>query len=89
MVRTWFVRLRKAHCHERHAGYLTLLLHVRDIDQSHAFYALLGFETVDIDKTNGITVWARMHCTSGAIMFVPAEEEIRAHGGSLGLPVHG
>jgi catechol 2,3-dioxygenase-like lactoylglutathione lyase family enzyme len=62
------------------AGYLTLLLHVRDIDKSISFYSLLGFETVDIDQANGVTVWARMHCQGGALMFIPAEEGEVSHG---------
>jgi catechol 2,3-dioxygenase-like lactoylglutathione lyase family enzyme len=66
------------------AGYLTLLLQVRDLDRSLRFYSRLGFETVDIEKVNGVTVWARMHCAGGAIMFVPAEEDELSHVGSLG-----
>lgn len=66
------------------AGYLTLLLQVRDIDKSLSFYSLLGFETVDIDKANGVTVWARMHCPGGAIMFIPAEDGEVSQAGSLG-----
>jgi hypothetical protein len=66
------------------AGYLTLLLHVRDVEKSCSFYSLLGFETVDIENGGGVTVWARMHCEGGAIMFARAEEEELSHTGSLG-----
>lgn len=62
------------------SGYLTPLLHVRDIARSLSFYSLLGFETVDVDKSDDGTLgWARMHCEEGAIMFVPSEEPENAH----------
>lgn len=62
------------------AGYLTPLLHVADVERSLRFYALLGFETVDVERSDGATAWARIHCEGGAIMFVEAEES--------GIPPH-
>lgn len=55
------------------AGYVTPLLHVADVERSLRFYALLGFETVDVDRPGGTIGWARIHCQGGAIMFVRAE----------------
>jgi catechol 2,3-dioxygenase-like lactoylglutathione lyase family enzyme len=57
------------------AGYSTPMLHVADIERSLRFYALLGFETVDVEKTDGRIFWARMHCEGGALMFLGAEED--------------
>ena len=59
------------------AGYLTPLLHVADVERSLRFYALLGFETVDVERANGSTGWARIHCAGGAIMFVRAEQSTK------------
>ncbi|MGN6186159.1 MAG: VOC family protein [Thermoanaerobaculia bacterium] len=57
------------------AGYLTVMLDVRDIARSLDFYKLLGFEIIDVDRDGERIVWARMHCKSGAVMFLPADEE--------------
>ena len=56
------------------AGYYTPLLHVKSIEDSILFYALLGFETVDRTGERGRLGWARMHCEGGAVMFLRAEE---------------
>ena len=65
------------------AGYLTVLLDAQDIERSIAFYALLGFEIVDLTRDGARIGWARIHCEGGgAIMFVLAaegEERHRAH----------
>lgn len=55
-------------------GYSTPLLHVADVERSLRFYSLLGFETVDLERTDGTIGWARAHCEGGAIMFVQIEE---------------
>jgi predicted enzyme related to lactoylglutathione lyase len=58
------------------AGSLTVLLTVREIERSIAFYSLLGFETIDVERADGRMVWARIHCEGGgAIMFVVGGEE--------------
>ncbi|MDX1439535.1 MAG: VOC family protein [Rubricoccaceae bacterium] len=56
------------------AGYATLLLHVTDVERSLHFYALLGFEAVDVERVEGRMEWARVHCEGGAIMFLREEE---------------
>ena len=56
------------------AGYLTPLLHVADVERSLRFYALLGFQNVDVEHAGGSTGWARIHCEGGAIMFLQAEK---------------
>jgi hypothetical protein len=57
------------------AGYSTPLLQVEDVQRSLRFYALLGFETVDMQTgRNGRVGWARAECSGGALMFVPHEE---------------
>ncbi len=56
------------------AGYSTPLLHVADVERSVRFYALLGFETIDVERGGDSIGWARVHCQGGAIMFVRAEE---------------
>jgi hypothetical protein len=58
------------------AGYCTPLLHVKSIEESMRFYALLGFETVDKMGEGGCLGWARMHCEGGAVMFLTAEERV-------------
>lgn len=60
------------------AGYCTPLLHVKSIEGSMRFYALLGFETVDKMGESGCLGWARMHCEGGAVMFLTAEEPVDA-----------
>ncbi len=57
------------------AGYCTPMLHVRSVEESMRFYALLGFETVDQMGEPGHLGWARMHCEGGALMFLLAESE--------------
>jgi len=59
-------------------GYYTPLLHVKSIEESMRFYALLGFETVDQMGESGCLGWARMHCEGSAIMFLTAEEPVDA-----------
>jgi len=59
------------------AGYCTPMLHVKEIERSLKFYALLGFETIDTDRCVPIG-WARIHCQGGAIMFLRAEEPINS-----------
>jgi len=61
------------------AAYSTPLLHVSDVQRSLDFYGLLGFEIVDIEKSNGTIGWARMHCEGGALMFVLAEQSHSHH----------
>ena len=56
------------------AGYYTPLLHVKSIEDSMRFYALLGFETIDQMGEPGHLGWARMHCEGGALMFLLADE---------------
>ncbi len=58
------------------AGYYTPMLHVKNVERSMQFYALLGFETVDQMGEAGHLGWARMHCEGGALMFLLAEEEV-------------
>ncbi len=56
------------------AAYATPLLSVTDVERSLRFYALLGFQTIDVERAaDGIT-WARAHCEGGALMFARAEE---------------
>jgi catechol 2,3-dioxygenase-like lactoylglutathione lyase family enzyme len=62
------------------AGYSTPLLHVADVERSLRFYALLGFETIDVEGNAGSLGWARVHCEGGAIMFVRAEGADSANG---------
>lgn len=52
------------------AGYATPLLHVADVERSLRFYALLGFEAVDVERVDNTIEWARVHCEGGAIMFL-------------------
>lgn len=56
------------------AGWSTPMLHVADVARSLRFYALLGFETVDVEGPSDCPGWARMHCEGGALMFFAAEE---------------
>jgi catechol-2,3-dioxygenase len=56
------------------AGYYTPLLHVKSIEESMRFYALLGFESIDQMGEHGRLGWARMHCEGGSVMFLRAEE---------------
>jgi len=56
------------------AGYSTPLLRVADIEHSLRFYALLGFETVDVECVDGTVEWARVHCEGGAIMFLREDD---------------
>jgi len=49
------------------------MLIVADVDRSIAFYKLLGFELVDLEREPGCPPsWARMHCEGGAIMLLRA-----------------
>ncbi|TAN24663.1 MAG: hypothetical protein EPN33_02555 [Acidobacteria bacterium] len=57
------------------AGWHTPMLHVRSVEASLAFYALLGFELVDKIGAPQCLSWARMHCKGGALMFLRAEDE--------------
>lgn len=57
------------------AGWYTPMLHVKDMEATMRFYALLGFELVDRMGEDGRTGWARMHCEGGAVMFLLAEED--------------
>ena len=52
------------------AGYLTPCLGVADVERSLRFYALLGFQTVDVEHEKDTVTWARAHCEGGAIMFL-------------------
>lgn len=61
------------------AGYVTPLLHVAEVERSLRFYALFGFETIDVERAGGSIGWARMHCEGGAIMFVKAEHSTKPH----------
>jgi catechol 2,3-dioxygenase-like lactoylglutathione lyase family enzyme len=54
------------------AGYSTPLLHAASVEDSIRFYELLGFELIDTDRCKPLG-WARMHCESGAVMFLRAE----------------
>jgi catechol 2,3-dioxygenase-like lactoylglutathione lyase family enzyme len=57
-------------------GYSTPMLHVAEVEKSIEFYQRLGFELID---SEGAPIgWARMHCEGGAVMFLRAEEPIRA-----------
>lgn len=56
------------------AGWSTPVLHVADVKRSLEFYALLGFEVIDVDRDEQGIGWARMHCEGGALMFLRAEE---------------
>lgn len=58
-------------------GYSTPLLHVAEVERSICFYELLGFATVDSDRARPLG-WARLHCESGAVRFVRAEEPVDA-----------
>ncbi len=60
------------------AAYLTPMLHVKSIENSIRFYEQLGFELVDKMGECGQIGWARMHCESGALMFLLAEHEVDA-----------
>ena len=55
------------------AGFSTPLLQVADVERSLRFYALLGFEIVDVEGDPGSLGWARMHCEGGAIMFLRSD----------------
>jgi catechol 2,3-dioxygenase-like lactoylglutathione lyase family enzyme len=59
------------------AGYSTPMIHVAEIERSIRFYELLGFETIDTDRSDPLG-WARLHCEGGAIMFLRAEHSIDA-----------
>ena len=61
------------------ASYLTPILQVTDIQRSIRFYSLLGFETIDVEQSDGSIVWARVHCEGGALMFVPGEQPHDRH----------
>jgi catechol 2,3-dioxygenase-like lactoylglutathione lyase family enzyme len=51
------------------------MLHVAEIERSIAFYEKLGFRLIDDDGCRPMG-WARMHCASGDIMFLRAEEPV-------------
>jgi catechol 2,3-dioxygenase-like lactoylglutathione lyase family enzyme len=56
------------------AGWITPMLHVRNVQRSIDFYRLIGFQLIDVEgcDTPG---WARLHCDDGsAIMLLQAEE---------------
>lgn len=55
----------------------TPILHVAEIERSITFYEKLGFRLIDDDGCKPIG-WARMHCASGDVMFLRAEETIDA-----------
>jgi len=57
------------------AGWSTPMLHVADVARSIRFYALLGFELIDVEGAPDCPGWARMQCEGGAIMFLLAESE--------------
>ena len=59
------------------AGWSTPMLHVADVERSLRFYALLGFEVIDVDRDEAGVGWARMHCEGGALMFLEAEDTVR------------
>jgi catechol 2,3-dioxygenase-like lactoylglutathione lyase family enzyme len=56
------------------SGYSTPLLQVANVERSLRFYALLGFDVVDVEGAKGSLGWARVHCEGGAIMFVRSQE---------------
>lgn len=57
------------------AGWSTPMLHVLDIERSLRWWALFGFETVDVARgSDGVIGWARMHCEGGALMFLRLED---------------
>lgn len=49
------------------AAHITPLLHVADIERSMRYYEILGFETVNTDRSEHPR-WARMQCEGGALM---------------------
>jgi hypothetical protein len=51
------------------AGYSTAMLHGAEIERSIRFYELLGFVTVDTDRSKPFG-WARLHRDGGAVMFL-------------------
>jgi hypothetical protein len=53
-------------------GYSTPLLHVAELERSIRYYELLGFVTVDTDRSKPLG-WARLTCEGGAVMFVRAD----------------
>jgi catechol 2,3-dioxygenase-like lactoylglutathione lyase family enzyme len=55
------------------AGYVTPMLHVKDVEASVRFYELIGFTLIDDDGCRPIG-WARMHCEGGALAFLRAED---------------
>ena len=60
------------------AAWVTPGLHVADVERSLRFYALLGFEVIDVDRDGVGIGWARVHCEGGALMFLRAEEPAAA-----------
>jgi hypothetical protein len=60
------------------AAWSTPLMHVSDIGCSIGFYKLLGFELIDTEGDATSLGWARMHCEGGALMFLLAEEPVKA-----------
>jgi hypothetical protein len=51
------------------------MMHVTEIENSIRFYELLGFVTIDTDRSEPLG-WARLHCDGGAVMFLRAEAPV-------------